>query len=134
MKYPTPCAHIYPHHMQLFGDIRTHKVGVLRVTRFGLAKMSESAQKVTSFPEDHVTRIRDRVLHEERRWRRRVRAHHLSECNILGQSTRIGTRAFMVVRRLMMDLVMGTIMLDHKFLVCSSTNYARAWAKSSARA
>jgi len=120
--------------MQLFGDIRTHKVGVLRVTRFGLGKMSESAQKVTSFPEDHVTRIRDRVLHEERRWRRRVRAHHLSECNILGQSTRIGTRAFMVVRRLMMDLVMGTIMLDHKFLVCSSTNYARAWAKSSARA
>ena len=31
-------------------------------------------------------------------------------------------------------LVMGTIMLDHKFLVCSSTIYARAWAKFSARA
>jgi len=62
--------------MQLFGDIRTHKGGVLRVTRFGLAKMSESAQKVTSFPEDHLTRIRDRVLHEARRWRRRVRADH----------------------------------------------------------
>jgi len=46
------------------------------VTRFGLAKMSESAQKVTSFPEDDLTRIRDRVLHEERRWRRRVRVHH----------------------------------------------------------
>jgi len=30
-------------------------------------------------------------------------------------------------------LVMGTIMLDHKFLVCSSTIYARAWAKFSAR-
>jgi len=73
------------------------------VTRFGLAKMSESAQKVTSFPEDDLTRIRDRVRHEERRRWRRVRVHHLSECNILGQSTRIGTRAFMVVRRLMMD-------------------------------
>jgi len=31
-------------------------------------------------------------------------------------------------------LVMDTIMLDHKFLVCSSTIYARAWAKFSARA
>jgi len=30
-------------------------------------------------------------------------------------------------------IVMGTIMLDHKFLVCSSTIYARAWAKFSAR-
>jgi len=32
------------------------------------------------------------------------------------------------------SVVMGTIMLDHKFLVCSSTIYARAWAKFSARA
>jgi len=30
-------------------------------------------------------------------------------------------------------IVMGTIMLDHKFLVCSSTIYARASAKFSAR-
>ena len=73
MKYPTPCAHIYPRHMQLFGDIRTDKGGVPRATRFGLAKMCESAQKVTSFQEYHLTRIRDGVLHEERRWRRRVR-------------------------------------------------------------
>jgi len=31
-------------------------------------------------------------------------------------------------------VVMGTIMLDHKFLVYPSTIYARAWAKYSARA
>jgi len=30
-------------------------------------------------------------------------------------------------------IVMGTIMLDQKFWVCSSTIYARAWAKFSAR-
>jgi len=92
-----------PRHMQLLGDIRTHKGGALRVTRFGLAKMSDSAQKGTSFPPDHLTRILDRVLHAERRCRRRARVHHLSECIILGQSTSIETGAFMVVRRLMMD-------------------------------
>jgi len=71
-----------PRHMQLLGDIRTHKGGVLRVTRFGLAKMSDSAQKGTSFPQDHLTRILDRVLHAKRRGRRRARVHHLSECII----------------------------------------------------
>jgi len=62
--------------MQLFGDIRTRNGGVLRVKRFGLGKMSESAQKAISFPEDHLPRIRDRVLHEEGRWGRRVRVQH----------------------------------------------------------
>jgi len=47
----------YPRHMQLFGDIMTDKGGVLVVTRFGLAKMSDSALKVTSFLEEYLTPI-----------------------------------------------------------------------------
>jgi len=89
--------------MQLFGDIGAHKGGVLRVTRFGLAQMTDSAQKGTLFPEDDLARIRGSVLHRGRRCRGRVRMHHLSGCIILGQSTRIGTGAYMVARRLMID-------------------------------
>jgi len=58
----------YPRHMQLFGNIMMYKGGVLGVTRFGLAKMSDSALRVTSFPEDHLTPFRGRVPHEERRY------------------------------------------------------------------
>ncbi|KAF2753317.1 beta and beta-prime subunits of DNA dependent RNA-polymerase [Pseudovirgaria hyperparasitica] len=83
---------IDPRHMQLLADVMTSKGDVLGITRFGLAKMRDSVLQLASFEKtpDHLF---------EAAWRnKKDKIEGVSECIIMGQSMRIGTGAFKVVR------------------------------------
>ena len=85
---------IDPRHMQLLADVMTFKGEVLGITRFGLSKMRDSVLQLASFEKtpDHLF---------EAAWHMKSdRIEGVSECIILGQSMRIGTGAFKVVRKL----------------------------------
>ena len=88
---------IDPRHMQLLGDVMTYKGEVLGITRFGLAKMRDSVLQLASF-EKTTDHLFDAAYHMKK-----DAVEGVSECIILGQSMRIGTGAFQVVRRLMMS-------------------------------
>lgn len=85
---------IDPRHMQLLADVMTFKGDVLGITRFGLAKMRDSVLQLASFEKtpDH--------LFEAAAKGKTDRVEGVSECIIMGQSVRLGTGAFRVVRRL----------------------------------
>lgn len=85
---------IDPRHMQLLADVMTFKGDVLGITRFGLAKMRDSVLQLASFEKtpDH--------LFEAAAKGKKDRVEGVSECIIMGQSVRLGTGAFRVVRRL----------------------------------
>ncbi|KAI9805736.1 MAG: hypothetical protein M1833_005229 [Piccolia ochrophora] len=85
---------IDPRHMQLLADVMTCKGDVLGITRFGLAKMRDSVLQLASFERtpDHLF---DAAFHMKR-----DRVEGVSECIIMGQSMKVGTGAFNVVRRL----------------------------------
>ena len=85
---------IDPRHMQLLADVMTFKGEVLGITRFGLSKMRDSVLQLASFEKtpDHLF---------EAAWHMKSdKIEGVSECIILGQSMKIGTGAFKVVRRL----------------------------------
>lgn len=86
-----------PRHMQLLGDVMTYKGEVLGITRFGLSKMRDSVLQLASF-EKTTDHLFEAALHMKR-----DKVEGVSECIILGQSMKIGTGAFQVVRRLMMS-------------------------------
>jgi len=88
---------IDPRHMQLLGDVMTYKGEVLGITRFGLAKMRDSVLQLASFEKttDHLFEAAFHMKSDA--------VEGVSECIILGQSMSIGTGAFKVVRRLMID-------------------------------
>lgn len=85
---------IDPRHMQLLADVMTFKGDVLGITRFGLAKMRDSVLQLASFEKtpDH--------LFDAAAKGKTDRVEGVSECIIMGQSVRLGTGAFRVVRRL----------------------------------
>ncbi|KAI9818667.1 MAG: hypothetical protein M1826_001348 [Phylliscum demangeonii] len=85
---------IDPRHMQLLADVMTAKGEVLGITRFGLAKMRDSVLQLASFERtpDH--------LFEAAFHMKRDRIEGVSESIIMGQSMKVGTGAFHVVRRL----------------------------------
>lgn len=85
---------IDPRHMDLLADVMTYKGEILGITRHGLAKMRDSVLQLASFERtpDHLFDAAagmktDRIL-------------GVSECIIMGQTMKIGTGAFQVVRRL----------------------------------
>ena len=85
---------IDPRHMQLLADVMTYKGEVLGITRFGLAKMRDSVLQLASFEKtpDHLF---------EAAWHMKAdRIEGVSECIIMGQSMKVGTGAFQVVRKL----------------------------------
>ena len=88
---------IDPRHMQLLGDVMTYKGEVLGITRFGLAKMRDSVLQLASFEKttDHLFEAAFHMKTDA--------VEGVSECIILGQSMSIGTGAFKVVRKLMID-------------------------------
>lgn len=81
-----------PRHIQLLGDVMTFKGEVLGITRFGLAKMRDSALQLASFEKttDHLFDASFYMKHDK--------VEGVSECIILGQSMSIGTGAFKVVK------------------------------------
>lgn len=81
-----------PRHIQLLGDVMTFKGEVLGITRFGLAKMRDSALQLASFEKttDH--------LFDASFYQKHDKVEGVSECIILGQSMSIGTGAFKVVK------------------------------------
>jgi len=83
-----------PRHIDLLGDVMTYKGEVLGITRFGLAKMRDSVLQLASF-EKTTDHLFDAAFHTKK-----DAIEGVSECIILGQSMRIGTGAFQVVRRL----------------------------------
>lgn len=85
---------IDPRHMQLLADVMTFKGDILGITRFGLAKMRDSVLQLASFEKtpDHLF---------DAAWRnKKDKVEGVSECIIMGQTTKIGTGAFKVVRAL----------------------------------
>jgi DNA-directed RNA polymerase III subunit RPC1 len=85
---------IDPRHMQLLADVMTYKGEVLGITRFGLSKMRDSVLQLASFEKtpDH--------LFEAAAGMKTDQIEGVSECIIMGQTMRVGTGAFQVVRRL----------------------------------
>ncbi|KAI9768796.1 MAG: hypothetical protein M1840_004610 [Geoglossum simile] len=85
---------IDPRHMQLLADVMTYKGEILGITRFGLAKMRDSVLQLASFEKtpDH--------LFDAAFYMKRDKIEGVSESIIMGQSMRVGTGAFQVVRRL----------------------------------
>ena len=85
---------IDPRHMQLLADVMTYKGEILGITRFGLSKMRDSVLQLASFEKtpDHLF---------EAAWKMKTdKIEGVSECIIMGQSMRVGTGAFQVVRKL----------------------------------
>jgi DNA-directed RNA polymerase III subunit RPC1 len=85
---------IDPRHTQLLADVMTFKGDVLGITRFGLAKMRDSVLQLASFEKtpDHLF---------DAAWRnKRDGVEGVSECIIMGQTVKIGTGSFKVVRAL----------------------------------
>ena len=85
---------IDPRHMQLLADVMTSKGEVLGITRFGLAKMRDSVLQLASFEKtpDH--------LFDAAFYMKKDKIEGVSESIIMGQSIKIGTGAFKVVRNL----------------------------------
>lgn len=85
---------IDPRHMQLLADVMCYKGEVLGITRFGLSKMRDSVLQLASFEKtpDH--------LFEAAASMKTDRIEGVSECIIMGQTMKVGTGAFNVVRRL----------------------------------
>ncbi len=85
---------IDPRHMQLLADVMTCKGEVLGITRFGLAKMRDSVLQLASFEKtpDH--------LFDAAFFMKTDRIEGVSERIIMGQSMKVGTGAFQVVRSL----------------------------------
>lgn len=85
---------IDPRHMQLLADVMTYKGEVLGITRFGLSKMRDSVLQLASFEKtpDH--------LFEAAAGMKTDQIEGVSECIIMGQTMKVGTGAFQVVRRL----------------------------------
>lgn len=88
---------IDPRHMQLLADVMTSKGEVLGITRFGLAKMRDSVLQLASFEKtpDH--------LFDAAFYMKKDKIEGVSESIIMGQSMKVGTGAFQVVRRLNFD-------------------------------
>ncbi|KAF4504066.1 hypothetical protein G6O67_008680 [Ophiocordyceps sinensis] len=109
---------IDPRHMQLLADVMTYKGEVLGITRFGLAKMRDSVLQLASFEKtpDHLfdaaTGMKTDLI------------EGVSECIIMGQTMRVGTGGFQLVRRL------GVRPAD---LVPKKTLFEDAWAVEVAR-
>jgi DNA-directed RNA polymerase III subunit RPC1 len=85
---------IDPRHMDLLADVMTYKGEILGITRFGLSKMRDSVLQLASFEKtpDHLFDAAAGM-----KW---DRIEGVSECIIMGQTMKIGTGAFQVVRRL----------------------------------
>ncbi|KAH0542064.1 hypothetical protein FGG08_003529 [Glutinoglossum americanum] len=85
---------IDPRHMQLLADVMTYKGEILGITRFGLAKMRDSVLQLASFEKtpDH--------LFDAAFYMKRDKIEGVSESIIMGQSMRVGTGAFQVIRKL----------------------------------
>lgn len=85
---------IDPRHMQLLADVMTSKGEVLGITRFGLAKMRDSVLQLASFEKtpDH--------LFDAAFYMKKDEIEGVSESIIMGQSMKVGTGAFQVVRKL----------------------------------
>lgn len=88
---------IDPRHMQLLGDVMTYKGEVLGITRFGLAKMRDSVLQLASFEKttDHLFAAAFHMKKDA--------VEGVSECIIMGQSMKIGTGSFQVIRKLMIN-------------------------------
>jgi len=75
MKYPTPCAHIRPRHINSSATLGRTKAGskgkAIRTSQNDCERLEGNIVSRRPLP-----RIRDPVLHEARHWRRRVRVHH----------------------------------------------------------
>ncbi|KAF2816470.1 DNA-directed RNA polymerase III subunit RPC1 [Mytilinidion resinicola] len=85
---------IDPRHMQLLADVMTFKGDVLGITRFGLAKMRDSVLQLASFEKtpDHLFEAASKGKVDA--------IEGVSECIIMGQSVKLGTGAFSVIRKL----------------------------------
>lgn len=85
---------IDPRHMELLADVMTYKGEVLGITRFGMSKMRDSVLHLASFEKtpDH--------LFDAAAGMKTDRIEGVSECIIMGQTMKIGTGAFNMVRRL----------------------------------
>lgn len=81
-----------PRHIQLLGDVMTYKGEVLGITRFGLSKMRDSVLQLASFEKttDH--------LFDAAFFMKKDKIEGVSECIILGQTMRVGTGAFKLVK------------------------------------
>ncbi|KAH0566504.1 hypothetical protein GP486_000085 [Trichoglossum hirsutum] len=103
---------IDPRHMQLLADVMTYKGEILGITRFGLAKMRDSVLQLASFEKtpDH--------LFDAAFYMKRDKIEGVSESIIMGQSMRVGTGAFQVIRKLNMseeDLRMKPTLFENHF-------------------
>ncbi|KAM4065931.1 RNA polymerase rpb1 [Hirsutella rhossiliensis] len=109
---------IDPRHMQLLADVMTYKGEVLGITRFGLSKMRDSVLQLASFEKtpDH--------LFDAAAGMKTDQIEGVSECIIMGQTMRVGTGAFQIVRRL------GVRLAD---LACKKTLFEDAWVDEVAR-
>jgi DNA-directed RNA polymerase III subunit RPC1 len=85
---------IDPRHMALLADVMTYKGEVLGITRFGLSKMRDSVLQLASFEKtpDH--------LFDAAAGMKSDAIEGVSESIIMGQTMRVGTGAFKVVREL----------------------------------
>ncbi len=94
---------IDPRHMQLLADVMTSKGEVLGITRFGMAKMRDSVLQLASFEKtpDH--------LFDAAYYMKTDEIEGVSERIIMGQSMKVGTGAFQVVRRLNLDVDGGEL-------------------------
>ncbi|KAK3934585.1 hypothetical protein QBC46DRAFT_73601 [Diplogelasinospora grovesii] len=108
---------IDPRHMQLLADVMTYKGEILGITRFGLSKMRDSVLQLASFEKtpDHLFDAAANMKTD--------RIEGVSECIIMGQTMKIGTGAFQVVRRLGVE--------DHQ-LRPKPTLFEDAWKKDAA--
>lgn len=94
---------IDPRHMQLLADVMTYKGEILGITRFGLAKMRDSVLQLASFEKtpDHLFEAAAKMKTD--------RIEGVSECIILGQSMKLGTGGFQVVRGLDLQQQHGVV-------------------------
>ena len=85
---------IDPRHIQLLSDVMTYKGEVLGITRFGLSKMRDSVLQLASFEKtpDHLFEAAAAMKTDP--------IEGVSESIIMGQTMRVGTGSFQVVRRL----------------------------------
>jgi DNA-directed RNA polymerase III subunit RPC1 len=85
---------IDPRHMALLADVMTYKGEVLGITRFGLSKMRDSVLQLASFEKtpDHLFEAAANMKSDK--------IEGVSESIIMGQTMKVGTGAFQVVREL----------------------------------
>jgi DNA-directed RNA polymerase III subunit RPC1 len=114
---------IDPRHMQLLADVMTYKGDILGITRFGLAKMRDSVLQLASFEKtpDH--------LFDAAFYMKRDKIEGVSESIIMGQSMRVGTGAFQVIRKLNMseyDLMKKPTLFEDHFRDSRASKLAAA--------